>query len=107
MRGQLVPLGVAFSSDGGAMERLVWLRVQTRRLQRQLESEVENGFSYDCGSARQQLPEIGILNKWFAELRQLETAFGLTPAARASLKIEPSAKDSPGVVARQRKQTAG
>jgi P27 family predicted phage terminase small subunit len=40
-----------------------------------------------------QRPEVSIANKLAAQLRQLESDFGLSPAARTSLKVEPDAKE--------------
>lgn len=40
-----------------------------------------------------QRPEVSIANKLAAQLRQLESDFGLSPAARTSLKVEPNAKE--------------
>ena len=39
-----------------------------------------------------QRPEVSIAHKLAQQLRQLEADFGLSPAARASLKVEPDAK---------------
>ena len=39
-----------------------------------------------------QRPEVAIAHKLAQQLRQLESDFGLSPAARASLKVEPDAK---------------
>jgi P27 family predicted phage terminase small subunit len=39
-----------------------------------------------------QRPEVAIAHKLSQQLRQLESDFGLSPAARASLKVEPDAK---------------
>ena len=39
-----------------------------------------------------QRPEVSIAHKLAQQLRQLESDFGLSPAARASLKVEPDAK---------------
>ena len=39
-----------------------------------------------------QRPEVAIAHKLAQQLRQLESDFGLTPAARVSLKVEPDAK---------------
>jgi P27 family predicted phage terminase small subunit len=39
-----------------------------------------------------QRPEVSITHKLAGQLRQLESDFGLSPAARASLKVEPDAK---------------
>ncbi len=39
-----------------------------------------------------QRPEVSIAHKLAGQLRQLESDFGLSPAARASLKVEPDAK---------------
>ena len=39
-----------------------------------------------------QRPEVAIAHKLANQLRQLESDFGLSPAARASLKVEPDAK---------------
>jgi P27 family predicted phage terminase small subunit len=40
-----------------------------------------------------QRPEVSIAHKLAAQLRQLESDFGLSPAARSSLKVEPDAKE--------------
>jgi P27 family predicted phage terminase small subunit len=40
-----------------------------------------------------QRPEVSIANKLAMQLRQLESDFGLSPAARTSLKVEPDAKE--------------
>lgn len=40
-----------------------------------------------------QRPEVSIANKLATQLRQLESDFGLSPAARTSLKVEPDAKE--------------
>ena len=40
-----------------------------------------------------QRPEVSIANKLAVQLRQLESDFGLSPAARTSLKVEPDAKE--------------
>ena len=40
-----------------------------------------------------QRPEVSIANKLAAQLRQLESDFGLSPAARTSLKVQPDAKE--------------
>jgi P27 family predicted phage terminase small subunit len=40
-----------------------------------------------------QRPEVSIANKLAAQLRQLESDFGLSPAARTSIKVEPNAKE--------------
>lgn len=40
-----------------------------------------------------QRPEVSIAHKLSAQLRQLESDFGLSPAARSSLKVEPDAKE--------------
>ena len=39
-----------------------------------------------------QRPEVSIAHKLAQQLRQLESDFGLSPAARVSLKVEPDAK---------------
>ena len=39
-----------------------------------------------------QRPEVSIAHKLAQQLRQLEADFGLSPAARVSLKVEPDAK---------------
>ena len=39
-----------------------------------------------------QRPEVAIAHKLAQQLRQLEADFGLSPAARVSLKVEPDAK---------------
>lgn len=39
-----------------------------------------------------QRPEVSIAHKLSQQLRQLEADFGLSPAARVSLKVEPDAK---------------
>ena len=39
-----------------------------------------------------QRPEVSIAHKLSQQLRQLESDFGLSPAARVSLKVEPDAK---------------
>lgn len=39
-----------------------------------------------------QRPEVSIAHKLAQQLRQLESDFGLTPAARSSLKVESDAK---------------
>lgn len=39
-----------------------------------------------------QRPEVSIAHKLAQQLRQLEADFGLSPASRASLKVEPEAK---------------
>jgi P27 family predicted phage terminase small subunit len=39
-----------------------------------------------------QRPEVSIAHKLAQQLRQLEADFGLSPAARSSLKVEPDAK---------------
>ena len=39
-----------------------------------------------------QRPEVSIAHKLAGQLRQLESDFGLSPAARTSLKVEPDAK---------------
>lgn len=40
-----------------------------------------------------QRPEVSIAHKLAQQLRQLEADFGLSPAARVSLKVEPDAKE--------------
>jgi P27 family predicted phage terminase small subunit len=40
-----------------------------------------------------QRPEVSIAHKLAAQLRQLESDFGLSPAARSSLKVEPDATE--------------
>jgi P27 family predicted phage terminase small subunit len=40
-----------------------------------------------------QRPEVSIAHKLSQQLRQLESDFGLSPAARTSLKVEPDAKE--------------
>jgi len=40
-----------------------------------------------------QRPEVSIAHKLAGQLRQLESDFGLSPAARASLKVDPDAKE--------------
>lgn len=40
-----------------------------------------------------QRPEVSIAHKLAQQLRQLESDFGLSPAARVSLKVEPDAKE--------------
>ena len=40
-----------------------------------------------------QRPEVSIAHKLAAQLRQLESDFGLSPAARSSLKVEPDARE--------------
>ena len=40
-----------------------------------------------------QRPEVSIAHKLSQQLRQLESDFGLSPAARSSLKVEPDAKE--------------
>lgn len=37
-------------------------------------------------------PEVGIANRLAQQLRQLESDFGLSPASRVSLKVEPDGK---------------
>ena len=48
----------------------------------------------DKGEAKYiaQRPEVAIAHKLSQQLRQLEADFGLSPAARVSLKVEPDAK---------------
>ena len=41
-----------------------------------------------------QRPEVSIAHKLAQQLRQSEADFGLTPAARASLKVEPNAPEA-------------
>jgi len=40
-----------------------------------------------------QRPEVSIANKLATQLRQLENDFGLSPASRTSLKVEPDAQE--------------
>jgi P27 family predicted phage terminase small subunit len=40
-----------------------------------------------------QRPEVSIAHKLATQLRQLEADFGLSPAARVSLKVDPDAKE--------------
>ena len=68
-----------------------WLAVRAK-----LKAEGDTyGILNDKGDVKYiaQRPEVSIANKLAAQLRQLESDFGLSPAARTSLKVEPDAKE--------------
>ena len=95
MREELEPMGVVTLADGSALERIVWLRVQCRRLRKQLEAFVGDGFAFQSQTSHRPLPQVKTVTDWHAALARLEAEFGLTPSARARVNVTPGASGSP------------
>jgi len=88
----LASMGVLKKTDGNAIARYCMLFVEwcdcSHFIQEKGHSReivTEKGGVYD-----QQYPEVNIRNRLNTDLLRLEQQFGLTPAARASIQVEPS-----------------
>ena len=99
----LESMGTLAETDGNAIARYCTLLVDWHKCTDYIK---KNGLTYAIGtqtggSCYQQYPEVGIRNKLTADLLRLEQQFGLTPAARASIHIDPS-KNKPATRSRKR-----
>lgn len=100
LRAELEPMGIVTLADGSMLERIVWLRVQCRRLRKRLEGKADDGYSYNCGTSRQLLPDVGALNKWHEQLAKLEMQYALTPACRSMVEVPGRKKGGLKIAAR-------
>ena len=93
---RLVPdldaVGMLSRVDAGALERYCVMFVRWRECEAVIRADgpvmsmkTENGSDY-----HQQRPEVGMASKLHGHLKDLETAFGLTPSARARLEVPQS-----------------
>ena len=87
LRAELEPMGIVTLADGSPLERIVWLRVQCRLVRKLLEQFKEAGFAYRCGTAWQQMAQVGVLNNWHKELGRLESEFGIGAASRTRVEV--------------------
>jgi len=100
--GQIVPvlmqMGVLTKADGNALARYCELWVEWRQC---CQHTLEHGLTFPLKNkdgdviSQQVSPEATQRNKLSVELRRLEDAFGLTPAARARIKVEPEEAPAP------------
>ena len=88
----LASMGVLKKTDGNAIARYCMLFVEWCDCSHFIQ---EKGYSREIvtekgGVYDQQYPEVNIRNRLNTDLLRLEQQFGLTPAARASIQVEPS-----------------
>ena len=81
---------VMTAADVTALARYCAYLARWRRLMRDLGKRGEiDTIETERGQYRQQAAEVGIINKLEQMITKLETQFGLTPASRAGLRVEP------------------